>query len=216
MLEFEIKNIKYHPNSLLWSSFEGGCFFSAWFLPFVSCPVSPWPRVALCRCPEHKLPSGPLTGTSEHLTAFMVHTSLSSRQHLFSGHLSSPFKTERGTVKKCIHCSESTWLRLPPSVSCNSLRANINWVWTRMKDTANIRLKSRLWCWELEWSHVSVSAEYNTSSRFCNISFQRSVSGPARRQGASVCLQSFKSTFNLADASLGQLLLTSAAANLSV
>lgn len=166
MLEFEIKNIKYHPNSLLWSSFEGGCFFSAWFLPFVSCPVSPWPRVALCRCPEHKLPSGPLTGTSEHLTAFMVHTSLSSRQHLFSGHLSSPFKTERGTVKKCIHCSESTWLRLPPSVSCNSLRANINWVWTRMKDTANIRLNvciRKVVCGAGSWSGAMLVLARNTT-----------------------------------------------------
>lgn len=47
------------------------------------------------------------------------------------------------------------------SVSCNSLRANINWVWTCTKDTANSHLNVCIWKilrWgrELENSHVSV------------------------------------------------------------
>lgn len=108
------KKTKNHPNSPFWPSFDGSCFFSAWFLLSFSCPVSPWPCAALCRCPERCLSSGPLTRTSEHFTAFMAHTSLPGRRHLFSGHLNSPFKRERGTVKERTYRTESAWLWLPP------------------------------------------------------------------------------------------------------
>lgn len=139
------KRIRTPLNSPFCLCFDCNCFFSAWFLHSVSCPVSPWPCAALRRCPERCLSSGPLTRTSEHFTAFMAHTSLPVRWHFFSGHLRFPFK-EKKAWWWSIYSSQ--WERLTltmTSVSCNSLRANINWVWTSMKDTANSHFIVCIW-----------------------------------------------------------------------
>lgn len=192
MLGLKRKENKYHRSSPFWPSVDGSCFFSTWFLLPVSCAASPRPCVALCRCPGHSLSSGPLTRTSEHFTAFMAHTSLPGRWHLFSGHLDSPFK-ENETQWKSPLCT-SQWEHLTQtttSVSCNSLRANINWVWTSMKDTANSHLDVCIWKilrGAGSWSEAMlVFAEYNTSSRFCIVSFQMSTSAQADGR-ARVCL----------------------------
>lgn len=97
-----------------------------------------------------------------------------------------PFQRERDTMKEHARHSESTWL-WPPPPSAGTVWANINWVWTSMKDTANSHLNVCIWTilrgagsWR---AAMLVFAEYNTSSRFCIVSFQRSISS-GRRQGA--------------------------------
>lgn len=166
------KQKKYSQGSPLLPSVDGGCFFARWFLVSVSCAASPWPCVALCRCPG-RCPS------TEHFTVSMVHVSLPAGQHVCSGHHNFPLE-ERGTIREWALCTLQREHLTAASFSCNSLRAGVNWVWMSMKDTENGYLNVCIWkdlhgagSWR---DAMLVFVEYNASPRFCIVSLQRSIS----------------------------------------
>lgn len=106
------------------------------------------------------------------------------------------------------------------SVSCNSRRDKVNWVWTSMKDTANSHLS--LCIWKKEKRKVFLGARRQNEAMLVFTEFQILhcfFSRAPPRLGPTAVARLFvytDSTFNHMDASLQQLSLFSAAANLSI
>lgn len=90
------------------------------------CPLDHWPEPQSISQPAWRALHSPVDDISSRVTS----TPLSKRMR----HKGWAYSSE--------------WEHFPlttTSVSCNSLRANINWVWTSMKDTANSHLNVCVW-----------------------------------------------------------------------
>ena len=95
-----------------------------------------------------------------------------------------PFQRERDTKTEHIHRSGSTFLWLPPQSAVTVWEPTLiefELAWKTQQTVIRMFAfeKNPPWCRGLERSHVSVSAEYGASSRFCIVSFRRSISAQA-------------------------------------
>lgn len=132
-----------------------------------ACPLDHWPGFQSIS--QHSWPT--LHSTVDDIASRVTSTPLSKRTR----------HSERAySVHITVSALDSNY-HLPPAVT----------VWTSMKDTANSHLNVCIWtilCGAGRWSEAMlVFAEYNTSSRFCIVSFQRSISAQADGR-ARVCL----------------------------